>query len=153
VIGPIELDSQTPFAGRYRVVRRIAAGGMGAVFEVVHIETQRRRALKVMLPELVDQRELRDRFQMEARVTARVDSEYIVDVFDAGIDERTAMPFLVMELLQGEELGDILYRAGPLSPQLVVTYLRQVAITVASAAVAPNERGATSMLSSEDSPR
>jgi tRNA A-37 threonylcarbamoyl transferase component Bud32 len=127
VIGPIELDSATPFAGRYRVVRRIASGGMGAVFEVVHIETQRRRALKVMLPELVEHRELRDRFQMEARITARVDSEYIVDVFDAGIDERTGMPFLVMELLQGEEVGDILQRAGPMSPQLVVTYLRQVA--------------------------
>ena len=127
VIGPIELDSQTPFAGRYHVVRRIAAGGMGAVFEVVHIETQRRRALKVMLPELVQNRELRDRFQMEAKVTARVDSEYIVDVFDAGIDDRTSMPFLVMELLQGEELGDILYRAGPMPPHLVVTYLRQVA--------------------------
>ena len=127
MIGPIELDSQTPFAGRYHVVRRIAAGGMGAVFEVVHIETQRRRALKVMLPELVQNRELRDRFQMEAKVTARVDSEYIVDVFDAGIDDRTSMPFLVMELLQGEELGDILYRAGPMPPHLVLTYLRQVA--------------------------
>ena len=127
MIGPIELDSATPFAGRYRVVRRIAAGGMGAVFEVVHIETQRRRALKVMLPELVEHRELRDRFQMEARVTARVDSEYIVDVFDAGIDDRTGMPFLVMELLQGEEVGEILQRTGPMSPEQVVTYLRQVA--------------------------
>ena len=127
MVGSIELDVQTPFAGRYHIVRRIAAGGMGAVFEVVHIETQRRRALKVMLPELVQNRELRDRFQMEARITARVDSEYIVDVFDAGIDERTGMPFLVMELLQGEELGNILNRAGPVPPQLVVTYLRQVA--------------------------
>jgi tRNA A-37 threonylcarbamoyl transferase component Bud32 len=123
----IELDSAVPFAGRYRVVRRIAAGGMGAVFEVVHVETQRRRALKVMLPELVSNQELRDRFQMEARVTAHVDSEYIVDVFDAGIDTTTGMPFLVMELLRGEELGDVLRRAGALTPQDTVTYLRQVA--------------------------
>jgi eukaryotic-like serine/threonine-protein kinase len=123
----IELDSQRPFAGRYRVVRRIAAGGMGAVFEVIHIETHRRRALKVMLPELVANRELRERFQMEARVTAHVDSEYIVDVFDAGIDESTAMPFLVMELLQGEELGAYLSRTGPIPPQDAVSYLRQVA--------------------------
>jgi eukaryotic-like serine/threonine-protein kinase len=123
----IELDSQRPFAGRYRVVRRIAAGGMGAVFEVVHIETHRRRALKVMLPELVANQELRERFQMEARVTAHVDSEYIVDVFDAGIDESTAMPFLVMELLQGEEFGAYLSRTGPIAPQDAVSYLRQVA--------------------------
>ena len=47
-------------------MRRIAAGGMGAVFEVVHLETQRRRALKVMLPELLANRQLRERFQMEA---------------------------------------------------------------------------------------
>ena len=123
----IDLDPNRPFAGRYRVVRRIAAGGMGAVFEVEHIETQRRRALKVMLPELVADQELRDRFQLEARVTARIDSEYIVDVFDAGIDAVTAMPFLVMELLQGEELGDVLKRVRALAPDLAVAYLRQVA--------------------------
>jgi serine/threonine-protein kinase len=123
----IELDSRAPFAGRYRVLRRIAAGGMGAVFEVEHIETQRRRALKVMLPELVANRELRARFQMEARITARVDSEYIVDVFDAGVDASTGMPFLVMELLQGHELGEILTGTGAVSPEHAVTYLRQVA--------------------------
>ena len=125
--GLIQLDSAAPFAGRYRVVRRIAAGGMGAVFEVVHIETQRRRALKVMLPELVSNQELRDRFQMEARVTAHVDSEYIVDVFDAGIDAATGMPFLVMELLRGEELGEILRRSGAIAALQAVVYLRQVA--------------------------
>ncbi len=122
----IELDSGRPFAGRYRVLRRIASGGMGAVFEVEHIETQRRRALKVMLPELVTNQDLRDRFQMEARVTARIDSEYIVDVFDAGIDQTTGMPFLVMELLQGEELGNLLNRT-PVEPEAAITYLRQVA--------------------------
>lgn len=99
---------------------------MGAVFEVEHIETQRRRALKVMLPELVTNQDLRDRFQMEARITARIDSEYIVDVFDAGIDQTTGMPFLVMELLQGEELGNLLSRTA-ITPEAAITYLRQVA--------------------------
>jgi eukaryotic-like serine/threonine-protein kinase len=122
----IELDSHRLFAGRYRIVGRIAAGGMGAVFEVVHVETQRRRALKVMLPEFVANRELRERFQMEARVTANVYSEYIVDVFDAGVDESTGMPFLVMELLQGEELGAYLNRVGAIPALDAVAYLRQV---------------------------
>jgi serine/threonine-protein kinase len=90
------------FAGRYRVERRIAAGGMGAVYEVVHIETNRRRALKVMHAEMVQSDELRGRFRQEARVAAEIDSEHIVDVFDAGIDDATGMPFLVMELLRGE---------------------------------------------------
>jgi len=127
VLGQIDLASQTIFAGRYRVLRRIAAGGMGAVFEVVHLETQRRRALKVMLPELLANRQLRERFQMEARITANVESEYIVDVFDAGIDDATGMPFLVMELLNGEDLAKVVERAGRLSSEQVISYLRQVA--------------------------
>jgi serine/threonine-protein kinase len=100
---------------------------MGAVFEVVHLETQRRRALKVMLPEFLANRQLRERFQMEARITANVDSEYIVDVFDAGIDDATGMPFLVMELLNGEDLAKVLERNGRLTAEQVVSYLRQVA--------------------------
>ena len=99
---------------------------MGAVFEVVHVETQRRRALKVMLPELLANRQLRERFQMEARITANVESEYIVDVFDAGIDAATGMPFLVMELLNGEDLAKVLERTGPIPVPQVLEYLRQV---------------------------
>jgi hypothetical protein len=83
------------------------------VYEVVHLETERRRALKVMLPHVLQSMELRERFQREAKVAANVDSEFIVDVFDAGFDAETQMPFLVMELLRGEELSKRLKRAGP----------------------------------------
>ena len=127
MLGEVDLPQASLFAGRYRIVRRIAAGGMGAVFEVVHTETQRRRALKVMLPELLQHHQLRERFQLEARVTANVVSEHIVDVFDAGIDDSTGMPFLVMELLDGQDLGKILELEGPLAPERAITYLRQVA--------------------------
>ncbi len=123
---PVQLDETKLFAGRYRVVRCIAAGGMGAVYEVLHVETDRRRALKVMLPMLVASADLRERFQREARVTAKVNSEFIVDVFDAGVDQETAMPFLVMELLQGEELGELVKRVGSLPPTEVLTFMRQV---------------------------
>src|SRR5690242_16647791 len=81
------------FHGRYRVVRCIKAGGMGAVYEVVHQQTRRRCALKVMLPSLVKDPSLRARFQLEATVAAEIDSEHIVEVFDAGIDGETEMPF------------------------------------------------------------
>jgi serine/threonine protein kinase len=123
---PVQLDESRLFAGRYRVVRCIAAGGMGAVYEVLHVETERRRALKVILPMLVASADLRERFQREARVTAKVNSEFIVDVFDAGVDQETAMPFLVMELLQGEELGERVKRLGSLPSAEVLTFLRQV---------------------------
>src|SRR5215468_2482440 len=104
------------FAGRYRIVRAIAAGGMGAVYEVVHLETERRRALKVMHPHILQSADLRERFQREAKVAAQVESDFIVDVFDAGFDQATQMPFLVMELLRGEELGKRLRRVGRFPP-------------------------------------
>ncbi|WP_437670464.1 protein kinase domain-containing protein [Sorangium sp. So ce131] len=124
------LAEGTVFARRYRVVRLIAAGAMGAVHEVVHLETERHRALKVMHAHLFQSEEMRERFKREARIAAKVDSEYIVDVFDAGIDEATSMPFLVMELLRGEELGERLKRAGRLPPQEAMTYLYQTALAL-----------------------
>jgi hypothetical protein len=123
----VELAAGSTFAGRYRVLRRLALGGMGAVYEVVHLETDRRRALKVMLPDLLSNGRLSERFRHEARVTANVQSEFLVDVFDAGVDVATGMPFLVMELLIGEELGRRVQRVGPLSVAEVVVHLTQVA--------------------------
>lgn len=122
-----QLEQGAVFAGRYRVVRRLASGGMGSVYEVVHVETNRRRALKVMHPHLFQNEEMHGRFKLEARIAAEVDSEYIVEVFDAGVDEATRTPFLVMELLRGEELGDRLTRLGPLPLEEVVTYMEQTA--------------------------
>jgi serine/threonine-protein kinase len=122
-----KLGEGTVFAGRYRIVCCLAAGGMGAVYEVIHLETDRRRALKVMHPHLFQSDELRDRFKLEARIAAQVDSEYIVDVSDAGVDESTQMPFMVMELLRGEELGVRLKRMKRLPPDEVVTYMQQAA--------------------------
>lgn len=118
------------FAGRYRIVRRIAAGGMGAVYEVIHVETERRRALKIMHAHLFQSHELRERFKREAKVAAHVDCEFIVDVFDAGIDETTGIPFLVMEFLRGEELGERLLRERGFVPAEVLTYLYQVALAL-----------------------
>lgn len=118
------------FASRYRIERCIAMGGMGAVYEVTHLETERRRALKVMLPHLVQSHDLRERFRREAKVAAQIQSAYIVDVFDAGIDDATQMPFLVMELLHGEELGKRLARMGRFSFQETVGYLWQTALAL-----------------------
>lgn len=118
------------FAGRYRVVRSLAAGGMGAVYEVIHVETERRRALKVMHPHLVQEEDMRERFRREARVGARVQSENIVEVFDAGVDESTQMPFLVMELLLGEELGHRMRRLGRFSPAETIQYLFQTGLAL-----------------------
>ena len=104
------------FANRYEVVRCIGSGGMGAVYEVIHLETERRRALKVMHAHFADSADFRERFKREARVAAQIDSDYIVDVFDAGVDDAPKMPFLAMELLRGEELARTLKRLGRMPP-------------------------------------
>lgn len=120
----------TIFAGRYQIVGCIAHGGMSAVYEVIHIETDRRRALKIMLPSFLQSEEIRARLRQEGRGAARIASEYIVDVLDAGIDDSTQMPFLVMELLEGEGLDDRLKRLGPFRPHDVVTYLHQASLAL-----------------------
>lgn len=124
------LAEGTIFAGRYRVVRSIAAGGMGAVYEVVHLETDRRRAMKVMHAHLFQSDDMRMRFQREARIAANIESEYLIDVSDAGVDEATGMPFMVMELLRGEELGQRLKRVGRLDPAEALTVLQQTALAL-----------------------
>lgn len=129
-MSPITLSPGTIFATRYRVERWIATGGMGAVYEVTHLETDRRRALKVMHPHLIQSDDMRDRFRREAKVAAQIQSAFIVDVFDAGIDESTKIPFLVMELLQGEELSKRLERAGRFDPEESVGYLWQTALAL-----------------------
>lgn len=126
----IMLSVGSIFAQRYRVVRLIGQGGMGAVFEVIHLETERRCALKVMQPNMVDNEAMRVRFRQEAKVAALVNSEHIVDVYDAGFDEATQMPFLVMELLQGIELRQQLKKVGRLRPDEVALYLYQTALAL-----------------------
>ena len=123
------LAEGTTFADRYRIVRRIAMGGMGAVYEAVHLETGRRRALKVMHAHMFQSEELRERFKQEARIAAAIESEHIVDVSDAGVDEATEMPFMVMELLRGEELSRRLKR-GSFSPADAVSSLHQMAMAL-----------------------
>ena len=115
------------FAGRYRVERCIGSGGMGAVYEAEHVETERRIALKVLLPQALVSDGARERFQQEVRVAAKIRHPNIVDVLDAGVDDLTSTPYLAMELLHGEDLGSRLARAGRMSPLEAVALLSEAA--------------------------
>ena len=119
---------RTLMGGRYEIMRCLQAGGMGAVYEAFDRETQRRRALKTMLPSVLSDSDLRDRFHLEATVTAEIESEHIVQVFDAGIDHATGLPFLVMELLRGETLAELLARRVRLESSEVVLLLHQASL-------------------------
>ncbi len=111
-------------AGRYRPVRLIGKGGMGAVYEVEHIHTEQRLALKVLLMQPGASVE---RFKREARAASRIQSEHIVRVTDADVaPELQGAPFLVMELLHGADLERVTAEA-PASGVDVVEWMRQVA--------------------------
>ena len=118
------------FHERYHVVRCIKAGAMGAVYEVADTTTNSRRALKVMLPGAVEDADLRARFALEAKITGNIESDHIIRVSDAGIDQSSAMPFLVMDLLRGDELESLIKRRGALPASEVVIYLYQVALAL-----------------------
>ncbi len=114
---------------RCRIVRWIADGGMGVVYEAVHEELGRAVALKVLRPEYSGRTELGLQFREEARAATRIGSEHIVQVHDFGTlpDGRF---FFTMELLLGSRLSDHL---AALDLQRVVGVLRQLCKGLAAA--------------------
>ncbi|MRG96723.1 serine/threonine protein kinase [Polyangium spumosum] len=124
------LPTGTLFHERYRVLRGIKAGAMGAVHEARDERTHGLCALKVMLPGVLEDAVLRERFAQEARITGELRSDHVVRVTDAGIDQTTSMPFLVMELLHGEEVGAMLKKRGHIPIDEALVYLGQVAFAL-----------------------
>lgn len=120
------LGPGTVVGGDYRVVRRMAAGGMGAVYEAEQVSTGRVRALKVMLPQLVSDAKSRERFAAEARIAARIQSQHVVEVIAAGVDPGLGLPWIAMELLRGETLDVKLERDGPMPLPIVMELLGQL---------------------------
>ncbi len=120
----------TLIEGRYRVIRCIGEGGMGCVQEVLDLRTDARRALKLLRPGLGRDSSFAEQLLAEARIVARIRSDHLVPVSDAGVDALTGAPFFVMELLVGESLGALLRRRGGLPAAEVVPILSQVGMAV-----------------------
>jgi serine/threonine-protein kinase len=116
-------------AGRYRLLRRLASGGMGEVWAASNELTSRDFAIKFLLKEFASNDEAYNRFVREAETTGKLQHPSIVDVFDVAqtVDGR---PFIVMELLVGEGLNDRLTREGRLSPPRVAAYFSQIAMAL-----------------------
>lgn len=92
---------------RYRIVRTLGFGGMGAVFVAEQINLDRHVALKVLLPQFVTDADYRERFTREAAVLARLDSPHIVQIYDYG--EHDGCLFIATQLVRG---GDLAQRIG-----------------------------------------
>jgi serine/threonine protein kinase len=120
------------FHDRYTVVRALKSGSQGSIYEVID-HTSRRRALKVMHWSLISDPCQRERFRLEATVTAGIHSDHLVEVFDAGVEAGSGRPFILMELLEGEELHELVKRRGPLPAAEVLVYLAQAAVAIEKA--------------------
>jgi eukaryotic-like serine/threonine-protein kinase len=99
--------------GKYDVVRFVGRGGMGCVYEAINTTIQKRVALKCIDHALQLSADAKARFEREALAASAADSPYIVQIFDAGSTD-DGLPYLVMELLRGEDLGSHLEGVGRL---------------------------------------
>ena len=97
-------------AGKYILRGLVGHGGMGAVYEAEHVGLGKRVAIKFVDAEFATDENVIARFAREARAMSAIESAHIVTVFDAGSDD--GRPYLVMELLRGEDLGERLRRTG-----------------------------------------
>src|SRR5689334_8495267 len=102
--------------GDYMIVRPLRRGSMGAVYVVEQLSTARHRALKLLRREYVSDNTLFKRFEREAQMAARIPSEHVAQIIASGIDEKLNAPWISMELLDGQHLGDCIGEVGPLSP-------------------------------------
>jgi Mg-chelatase subunit ChlD len=85
-VSTLDLSPGSLFAGQFRIMRPLAKGGMGAVYVVEQVRTGRERALKLMHPMLVSDAKSIERFEREAQVGSRIDSDHVVEVIAAGVE-------------------------------------------------------------------
>jgi serine/threonine protein kinase len=97
----------------YRVVSLLGAGGMGSVYEVQHVELERRYVLKSLLRTLASRQDLIARMRNEWRALGKLQHPNIVDILNAGVTT-SDVPYYVMERLEGETVRDRLQREGKL---------------------------------------
>src|SRR6185369_12987200 len=116
--------------GRYIVDRILGIGGMGVVAAARYPDLDQEVAIKVMRPEHAASSTLSARFLREAKLAARVKSPHFVRVFDLG-ELSTGVPYLVMEMLHGHDLGEEVRTRGPLPIEDAVDYVLQAAVGIA----------------------
>lgn len=112
--------------GNYEVISQLGAGGMGTVYVARHTLLGRNAAVKVLRPELSQNREIVNRFFNEARAATSIQHPGIIEIFDFGFDDANRA-YIIMELLQGESLGHRLHREGRISLPRALTMVRQIA--------------------------
>jgi serine/threonine-protein kinase len=119
-------------AGKYRVERVLGAGGMGVVVAAMHLQLDERVAIKFLLPQALQNPEAIARFDREARAAVKIKSEHVARVSDVGRLDSGA-PYMVMEYLEGGDLGAWLRQRGPLPLEQAVEFVLQACEAIAEA--------------------
>jgi serine/threonine protein kinase len=122
---PDAIPPQLVHHERYRVVRLLGAGGMGAVYEAEHRVMRRRYALKVINRAFTANAAARERFHREVQAAARLSHPHIVTTTDA--EDAGETQFLVMEYVEGTDLGRLVQERGPLPVDRACEYVCQAA--------------------------
>jgi serine/threonine protein kinase len=118
--------------GKYEIVELIGVGGLGFVVAAIHVELGDKVALKFLRPEALSNAEAVGRFAREGRASAKLRSEHVTRVFDVGTLPDGA-PFIVMEYLEGIDLGALLQERGALPVALAIEYVLQTCEALAAA--------------------
>jgi serine/threonine protein kinase len=113
---------------QYRLKARLGAGGMGQVFLAEHVMMDRHVALKVIASRYSSDPDAMRRFRREVRIVARLNHPNIVQAHDAA--EANGLHFLVMEYVQGVELGSLVERSGPLTEARACWLMHQAALAL-----------------------
>jgi serine/threonine protein kinase len=124
-------------AGKYKLLSRLGTGGMGEVYRAENTLIGRTVAIKLLLPEHLAAQDLAARFLREARAAVIVHHPNVVDVLDIGEDPK-AGPFIVQEILQGEDLDSYLRRNGE---RLTIPQLADLVFPVIDAVALAHSRG------------
>ncbi|MCC6995440.1 MAG: serine/threonine protein kinase [Deltaproteobacteria bacterium] len=120
------------FDGKYRVVRHLADGGMGAVFEAEHLVLGKHVAIKVLHPEYAANDDILERFKREARAASAIGHEGIIEIWDMGRSEDGSL-FIVMELLRGLNLHEVITKEKRLEAGRAAHILTQTLSALAAA--------------------
>jgi serine/threonine protein kinase len=115
--------------GKYEIVRLLGKGGMGAVYEARHRATGRRVAVKLIAHDRLPlSAGILDRFQREALLSGAIESQYVAQILDAGVDALSGQPYMALELLTGEDLHRAIARIGGISPDLALRIAAQACL-------------------------
>src|SRR5262249_29530947 len=117
--------------GKYRIVRLIGAGGMGAVYEGENVRIRRRIAIKILHASTAAHAEAIQRFEREAQAAGQIGNDHILEVLDLGTTA-DGDRYIVMEYLDGETLYDRIQRQGRILPLMLAPIVHQFLNALAS---------------------